>query len=135
MILLDTHVLIWADFAMPALGQSALGTIEQAGSSGSLAVSAIVFWEVGMLVSKGRVALPATLTVMQWRRALLETGLIELPLTGDIGIQATELESFHPDPADRMICATAMQTGALLVTADESILAWQGPLHTQDARA
>ena len=34
----------------------------------------------------------------------------------------------HPDPADRLIVATALATGATLVTADQKILAMKsGP--------
>lgn len=132
MIILDTHALIWADFGMIKLGKQALKVIESAGASSILAVSAISFWEAGMLTLKGRIQLPVA--PIEWRRALLETGLIELPLTGDIGIQAAALEHFHQDPADRMICATALREDATLVTADESIMAWTGPLKTMDAR-
>lgn len=132
MILLDTHVLIWTDFGLAELGRRALSAINEASAAGSLAVSAISFWEASMLSVKRRVALPEA--PMQWRRTLLEAGLVELPVTGDIGIQATQLQAFHPDPADRLICATALHRGATLLTADEAILAWEGPLMRMDAR-
>lgn len=132
MILLDTHVLIWADFGLPNLGESALAAIAEASTAGTVAVSAISFWEAAMLAAKGRIALPVALR--QWRRALLETGLIELPVSGDVGIQATELAGLHPDPADRLICATALHAGATLVTADPALLGWDGLMQTMDAR-
>lgn len=132
MILLDTHVLIWADFGLPNLGERALAAIAEAGTTGTVAVSAISFWEAAMLAAKGRIALPVA--PQQWRRALLETGLIELPVSGDVGIQATELAGLHPDPADRLICATALHAGATLVTADMALLDWEGPIQKMDAR-
>ena len=132
MILLDTHVLIWADFGLSNLGARALAAIADAGTAGTVAVSAISFWEAAMLAAKGRIALPVA--TRQWRRALLETGLIELPVNGDIGIQATELAGLHPDPADRLICATALHAGATLVTADTALLGWDGPMQRMDAR-
>ena len=131
-ILLDTHVLIWADFGLSDLGERALAVIVQASTAGTVAVSAISFWEAAMLAAKGRIALPVP--PPQWRRALLETGLIELPVTGDIGIQATALEGLHPDPADRLICATALHAGATLLTADAALLGWDGPVQRVDAR-
>ncbi len=132
MILLDTHVLIWADFGLPNLGESALAAIAEASTAGTVAVSAISFWEAAMLAAKGQIALPVA--PQQWRRALLETGLIELPVSGDVGIQATELAGLHPDPADRLICATALHAGATLVTADPALLGWDGLMQTMDAR-
>lgn len=133
MILLDTHVLIWADFGAPDLGERALATLAEASAAGTVAVSAISFWEAAMLAAKGRIALPVA--PQQWRRALLETGLIELPVSGDIGIEATEFAGLHPDPADRLICATALHAGATLLTADTALLAWETPLPRLDARA
>ena len=51
---------------------------------------------------------------------------------GEIGIRANELPDFHPDPADRIIVATAMN-GHQLVTADRRILDWSGNLRRLDA--
>lgn len=132
MILLDTHVLIWADFGAEALGAKAVKVIDKEAVAGRLAVSAISFWEAGMLAWKGRIKLP--LDLRRWRRSLLETGLQELPLNGDVGIRATQLQDFHADPADRMICATALQQEAALMTADAAILQWNGFLVRIDAR-
>jgi PIN domain nuclease of toxin-antitoxin system len=132
LILLDTHVLIWADFGLPSLGECALAAIAEASTTGTVAVSAISFWEAAMLAAKGRIALPVA--PQQWRRALLETGLIELPVSGDVGIQATELAGLHPDPADRLICAAALHAGATLVTADTALLDWDSPVQKMDAR-
>ena len=75
-----------------------------------------------MLAAKGRSAV--TVAPSQWGQALFETGLIELPVNGDIGIQATELAGLHPDPADRVICATALHAGATLVTSNTTL--WAG---------
>ena len=64
---------------------------------------------------------------------MLEAGLKEMPVDGQIGIRANNLPNFHPDPADRIIVATALQ-GHRLVTADELILRWNGSLDLLDAR-
>ena len=62
-----------------------------------------------------------------WRRELLREGIVEIPIDGQIGIRSVELVSFHSDPADRLIVATA-QNGHRLITADERILGWAGRL-------
>ena len=70
-----------------------------------------------------------------WRRLLLESGLRELPLDGEIALAAGAFEDLHGDPADRMIVATALHHGASLMTADRRLLSWSGPLRCLDARA
>ncbi len=132
MIVLDTHVLIWADLGIDSLGAKARKTIDEAAAAGGLAVSSISFWEAGMLVSKGRIRLPTG--IRQWRLDLLETGLNELALNGATGIAATQLDNMHADPADRMICAAALQQNASLMTADAAILQWNGALARLNAR-
>jgi PIN domain nuclease of toxin-antitoxin system len=57
-----------------------------------------------------------------------------LPVTGAIGIAAAFLADFHADPADRWIVATARELDAILLTADDKILAWPGRLDRRDAR-
>lgn len=132
MILLDTHVLVWLDEASSRLGSEAIVQIDTAFQAGEIAVSAISFWEVAMLVSKGRIRMDMDLSV--WRNDLLEQGVIELPVTGEIGIKAANLELFHGDPADRLIAATALQHSVTLLTADEKLLSCKLAVKRQDAR-
>ena len=131
MILLDTHVLVWLLSDEQQLGTQTRQLIAHAWSNDEAAVSAISFWEVAMLQDKGRLVLTPDLTA--WRTGLLDDGLIELPVTGQIGIQAVALEDFHRDPADRLIVATAL-SGHQLVTVDEKIWDWSGSITTFDAR-
>ena len=83
-----------------------------------------------MLRQKGRLDLLTD--IGSWRMSLLRDGLIEIPIDGEIGIRANELADFHPDPADRLIVATAL-AGHRLVTADRRLLSWPGPLSRLDA--
>lgn len=70
----------------------------------------------------------------QWRRDLLDAGLKEVALDGEMAQWAAVLDWDHRDPADRMIVASALRLQAALVTADQRILAWSGPLRCIDAR-
>ena len=132
LIILDTHALIWLDAGLNKLGARAREHLDSALLDERLTVSAISFWEIGMLVNKGR--LQMSLDMLQWRSELLAGGLRELAVTGTIGVKAASLEQFHGDPADRLIVATAMQENALLATADKAILTWHGPVNCLDAR-
>ena len=131
MILLDTHVLLWHELGNPKLGPQARRTFERALQTGDAAISAISFWEVGMLIQKGR--LDFRLDLDAWRQDLLDQDLVEIPLEGRIAARAGLLPNMHGDPADRLIVATALVGGHQLVTSDHRILAWPGPLRRLDA--
>jgi len=130
-ILFDTQTLYWWRINQARLGPAAFNLLSAAWQADDAAVSAISFWEIRMLQEKGRLSLPTDAD--SWRQELLADGLVEIPLTGDIGIRAAALANFHGDPADRMIVATAL-AGHRLVTSDRQILAWDGPLDRINAR-
>ena len=125
MILLDTHVVLWMRLGDARLGPNARLEIDRAWQSGEVGVSAISFWEIALLKDKGRIRFPED--VSQWRREQLEQGVAEVAVNGAIAIRAVGLADFLADPADRLIVATALE-GHRLVTADERILGWTGPL-------
>ncbi len=104
--------------------------IDAAFAEGELLVSAISFWEVAMLVAKGRLKLGQS--VEGWRREVLDRGLREVRLDGEAGIRAAQLSDLGGDPADRMIVATALR-GPTLATADRNLLGWGGDLARIDA--
>jgi len=131
-ILLDTHTLIWLTEGHPQLGDRARQLADEALADDDLGISAITFWETAMLHQRGRIQLVRP--VEAWRRTLVDQGLHEVPLTGEVCIAAATLHDFHADPADRFITATALLYGATLVTADDRILVWSGALQRHDAR-
>lgn len=123
-LLLDTHAWVWAA-AEPArltdLGRALLldPAVERL-------VSAVSFWEVAVLVRKGRVVLgddPAT-----WcRRACADLRATPLPLDAETALAAEALVGFErPDPADRFLVAAARLQGATLLTANRWIRSYPG---------
>lgn len=127
MILLDTQALLWWEHGDRRLGRRARQTIERSWNAAGVAVSAISFWELGTLVEREKIAL--TFDVGTWRRDLLANGLVEIPVDGEIGIRAAMLNGLLRDPADRIIVATALVGDHRLVSADQRILRWSGPLN------
>lgn len=131
-MILDTHTLLWLDRNDPALGPEACLQIETAWRAGTVAVSAISFWEAAMLAERGRIVLPVP--AERWRADWLQAGLVEIPLDGRIALLSCQLENFQRDSADRFIVATALDRNVPLMTADQKILDWDGKLDRLDAR-
>ncbi|MDF3075578.1 MAG: PilT protein domain protein [Alphaproteobacteria bacterium] len=129
--LLDTHALIWLMEGSERLGKRAAAAIDRARQAGEAAVSAITFWEVAVLEQRRRVGIDRTLAA--WRRAVLDAGILEIPIGGEIALQAGALGDALRDPGDRFIVATALREDRVLVTADQAILDWQGKLGRLDA--
>jgi PIN domain nuclease of toxin-antitoxin system len=121
LILLDTHVLVWAVAESSRLSKSAASAITQARKTGGLAISAISLWELAMLVSRGRIQAFGTVEASV---RLLTEGEAVNPVTHEIAALAAQLPSDFPrDPADRLIASTARVEGLALVTRDEKMLA------------
>lgn len=118
MIVLDTATWIWRASDPKRLTTSARRAIDEAESA---LVSAISVWEVAMLVAKRRIQLDRP--VEQWVDIALALPGIQLaPLEPAIAVRSTKLPGeFHPDPADRIIVATALENAVPIVTPDERI--------------
>jgi PIN domain nuclease of toxin-antitoxin system len=130
-VLLDTHALLWLTAESPRLGRRARQLALAALAEQRLCVSAVSFWELALLMLRGR--LGSMLDPAAARVEVLGTGIQELALTGPAAVLSATLD-LHPDPADRFIAATAVVHDALLVTADERLLTWRHPLKRHDAR-
>jgi len=132
-ILLDTHVAIWSAFDTASLGRKCRRILQEVSDEDTVAISAVSFWEIALLVAKHRLRL--TDSAREARRLVLGAGITEVPLTGEIAILAGELEGLHGDPADRFIAATAIMHDAMLLTADHNLLQWRHSLRRHNAEA
>lgn len=121
MIVLDTHIWVWWIHDDPQLTQRQRAWVQEHEDQG-LGVSAISCWEVAKLVEYHRLILSCP--VAEWfDQALAYPGMQLLPLTPRIAVESTQLPgSFHRDPADQIIVATARVYDCPLLTADDKIL-------------
>ncbi|MDE0628574.1 MAG: type II toxin-antitoxin system VapC family toxin [Bryobacterales bacterium] len=120
--LLDTHILIWWLNDSDRLSPAQREVVASATAESPLLVSDISIWEVATLYSLGRIELAIPL------RTWLDKAVAP-PLVRRQGISpaiAAELaalpDSFHLDPADRILVATARVFGATLLTRDRRII-------------
>jgi PIN domain nuclease of toxin-antitoxin system len=121
-LLLDTHTAIWlvGNERIAREAEEAINAVHE--TNGTLLVSPITAWEVGLLVSLKRVDLLAT--PQRWFARLLAIPNVRpAELSPDILIASSFLPGRPPrDPADRILLATARDLGATLVTRDRLIL-------------
>jgi PIN domain nuclease of toxin-antitoxin system len=111
------------------MSTQSLDVIRGAATQGNLFLSVMSVWEVGMLESKGLLHLHTSCA--QWvTEALATPGLTLAPLTPAIAVESTRLPgTFHADPADRIIVATARTMNARLLTSDKVIRAYGRQCH------
>jgi len=121
MIVLDTHIWVWW-VSNPSLLSAKYTAYLEANEPTGIGVCAISCWEVAMLVEKGRLSF--SVLVREWLEgALAYPGVRLLELSPEIAVESTRLPgTFHKDPADQMIVATARVLDCPLVTMDGLIL-------------
>ena len=124
MILLDTHIWVWHLSKSDRLKEHQRQVLAARSGEG-LGVSAISCWEVAKLVELGRLALDRP--VGEWiAQALLPPEIRLIELTPQIAVASTQLPgSFHRDPADQIIVATARVYDVEVMTVDRRILAYE----------
>jgi PIN domain nuclease of toxin-antitoxin system len=124
MIILDTHTWVWWVSSPKRLSPSAKKIIDHSMENNEIFISSISTWEVAILVDKDRLKL--TLEVNDWiARSERLPFVTFISIDNTIALKSVFLPGdFHSDPADRIIVATAITTGAPLVTKDERILSY-----------
>ena len=120
MVVVDTHALVWQLNADQKMGKTARRRLERALTRDELCVSAVTFWEIALLVNRDRLRLDTTATHFRWR--VLEMGIRELSVDGEVALQAAVLAPVLMDPIDCFVTATALTHGATLMTADIRLL-------------
>jgi len=119
--LLDTHAWIWWLSADPRLGRSAIRRLDSLPQGTRPMLSAISLWEVATLVSRARVQLDRGFE--EWLELAAHAHTVRiLPITAAIASEVARLpDSFHRDPADRLIVSTARVHRLKVLTLDSEI--------------
>jgi PIN domain nuclease of toxin-antitoxin system len=123
-LLLDTHVLLWAAGEPDRLPLQAVAEIEN--SDNDLLFSAASLWEIAIKRGLGRPDFSVDPGLL--RRGLFDNGYHELPITGEHTVAVDLLPPIHRDPFDRILIAQAIVEGITLLTADEVVARYPGPV-------
>lgn len=123
-MLIDTHLLLWATVIPCRLPDQARAMIVDADNE--VLFSVVSIWEVAIKQALRRPDFdvdPGTL-----RQALIEDRFSELAITGLHAVAIQTLPAIHGDPFDRMLVAQAIAENVLLVTSNDQIARYSGPI-------
>jgi PIN domain nuclease of toxin-antitoxin system len=114
-------LLYWLD-RDARLTQPQREAVAAASEESPLYVSDISLWEIATLASLGRIRL--RLPLRDWLEAAVAPPLVRrVSISPSVAAEVAALpDSFHRDPADRIIVASARTTGASVVTQDRRII-------------
>lgn len=121
-ILLDTHVLVWWVAGHRQLSRSQRRALEAVDDGNPALVADISLWEIATLVELGRLELD--MPIRDWLERATAAPLVErVGITPAVAAEVAALPAtFHRDPADRIIVATAKVRGATVLTQDRRIV-------------
>jgi PIN domain nuclease of toxin-antitoxin system len=123
-LLLDTHLLLWAAANDRRLPPAARALIES--RENEPLFSAASLWEIVVRGGLGRDDFRVNARLL--RRALVQNGYSELPITSEHAIAIETLPAIHRDPFDRMLVAQATIEGVTLLTSDRIVARYPGPI-------
>ncbi|HEX7708322.1 MAG TPA: type II toxin-antitoxin system VapC family toxin [Thermoanaerobaculia bacterium] len=123
-LLLDTQLLLWAAGQPERLSARAKRLLND--QDNELLFSAASLWEITIKSGLGRNDFRVEPRVL--RRALLDNGYVELPVTSEHAVSVDSLPPLHKDPFDRLLLAQAFVEGITLLTADEQLARYRGPV-------
>ncbi len=123
-VLLDTCAALWLLDGEPMSEPSRAAIRGALAAQVGVYVSPFTAWEIGTLVAKQR--LPLSLSPEVWFETLLsQPGVRLAALTPKILLASTTLPGTPPpDPADRIIAATARAHSHIVITRDRKLLAY-----------
>ncbi len=130
-LLLDTHLLVWAMGSPERLSAALAAMLQDPANTPVFSVASL--WELVIKQGLGKpdfLVEPALL-----RRALLDGGWQELPVQAHHALAVAALPLLHRDPFDRLLLAQASADGLLLITADQQLAAYPGPVRLMGGMA
>jgi PIN domain nuclease of toxin-antitoxin system len=123
-LLLDTHLVFWAFDAPEKIPRAAAALMND--ERNELSFSVVSIWEAA--IKSALLKKDFAIDAMALRRGLLANGYTELPITGDHATAISGLPPVHKDPFDRILIAQATVEGITLLTVDQQLAKYPGPI-------
>ena len=120
MVLLDTHLMLWAALSPQRLPARAAKLLGQRDTAAAFSLASL--WEVAIKASLGRPDFNVDAAAL--RAWLLSEGFTELALAPAHVLQVAHLPWHHRDPFDRLLIAQAQVEAITLWTADAALKAY-----------
>lgn len=127
-LLLDTHLLVWAMGEPERLDPALVRLLED--PMNTPVFSVVSLWE--LVIKRGLDRPDFQLEPSLLRQALSEAGWRELPLEAHHVLAVGQLPPLHRDPFDRLLLAQAQADGLLLITVDQQLAQYPGPVRRMD---
>jgi len=121
MIIADTHIIIWDALKPDLLSKKAREALRIANETDGILFCEISLWEIAMLMQKKRIKID--ISYLEFINLLISSNnYIFKGISPEIAELSVNLpEEINQDPADRIICATAIRTNTRLITADKEL--------------
>ena len=122
MIVLDTYIIVWDALQPDKISKKARKMIDRANELSGIIIADISLWEIAMLMKKNRLSIDATYPelIHLIRSANHYTFQSITPEIADLSVSLSS--EVNLDPADRLICATAIFRNVPLITADSNLI-------------
>lgn len=122
--LIDTHLLLWAAGDPDRLPSRARAVLDDV--TNEILFSAASIWEIAIKASLSRTDF--LVEAGPFAAALLTHGYLELPVSSVHAARVQSLPPHHRDPFDRILIAQADIQQVTLLTHDEQLRSYQGPV-------
>ncbi len=123
-LLLDTHLLLWTAAEPSKVPKKARSLILD--DDNELFFSAASIWEIAIKSQLVREDFDVDPHLL--RRGLIDNGYLELAINAEHALAVLALPPLHRDPFDRMLVAQATVEGFVLLTSDERVGNYPGPV-------
>jgi PIN domain nuclease of toxin-antitoxin system len=122
--LLDTQLILFSLLHPKRLSTQARRVLENSGNT--LVFGVVSVWEISIKRGLGKASFQVDPNTL--RNKMLRDGYEELTVLGSHALAVASLPPIHKDPFDRLLIAQALVEGITLLTADETIAKYPGPI-------
>ncbi|MCL2030132.1 MAG: type II toxin-antitoxin system VapC family toxin [Oscillospiraceae bacterium] len=122
--LLDTHTVIWLAENSPKLSDAARDAILDSGNESYVSIASA--WEVAIKIAAGKLRLDGGSS--EFFNIIDANGFTTIPIEAEYVKRVEALPFHHRDPFDRILIASAMESGMRLISSDANMRKYDVPV-------